>query len=194
MSRGEVVRALKSRGWEERVDIVPAGGFNAKIVKLCPPAAESRVAVKGLGRIVLGQGPLRLRVVVFDRRGEPAPGIRIFVLSPDSLGESVTDNDGVVLVNLPHDRTEATVIAELPEGEVRQRILLAPIGAHTVTFRSIRKIDGPLVTPVEGAAAAVGVTMIVIGAVMGRIFGDILAGVGGSITAASVYSAVSRHV
>lgn len=192
--RGEVVRALKARGWEERVDVVPAGGFNAKIYKLCPPAAESRVAVKGLGRIVLGQGPPRLRVVVSDRRGEPAKGISVVVLSPDNIGEGITDDDGVVLVNIPGGRTEAVIIATLPEGEMRQRVLLDHLGMQTVTFRSVRKVSGPILTMMEGASGVTGITLILIGALIDGTAGVILEGVGGSITIAAAYSTISRHV
>lgn len=192
--RAEVVRALKARGWTEKVDVVPAGGFNAKIYKICPPAAESRVAVSGLGRIILAQGPPGLRVIVHDRRGEPAPGIGIVILAPYNIGEGTTDADGAVLVHLPDKIAEATVVATLPEGEVRQRVLLAPLGMQTVTFRSVRKINGPIITPVEGVAALVGIGMIVFGVTTGGTVGDIAAGIGGSVTAASVYSTVSRHV
>ena len=197
--RPETVRALKTRGWEERVDVVPAGGFNAKIVKLCPPAAESRVAVKGLGRIVLGQGPPRLRVVVTDRRGEPAEGIPVVVLSfvnmqTSNVGEGVTDSDGAVIVNIPHGTGEAIVLATLPEGEIRQRVPLAPLGMQTVSFRSVRKIAGPTVTTMEGAAGAVGIGLVLAGAFTKGTVGVILEGVGGSITIAAAYSLISRHV
>lgn len=150
--------------------------------------------VRPLGKVLLGQGPPRLRIVVTDRRGEPAPGIEVAVLSPGNVGGGTTDSDGAVLVNLPEGKTEAIVIASLPEGEVRQRILLAPLGMQTVSFRSVRKITGPMITPVEGLAAAAGVGMIVAGTVLGRTFGDILTGIGGSVTAAAVYSTISRHV
>lgn len=158
------------------------------------PGAVLRRGIGGLGRIVLGQGPARIRVIVADRRGEPAPGIGVVVAAPDNIGKGVTDDDGAVIVNLPEGRTEAVVFADLPEGEVRQKVLLAPLGMQTVQFRSVRKIDGPLVSPIEGVASAIGIGMIVAGAVFGKTLGDILAGIGGSVTAAAVYSAVSRHV
>lgn len=190
--RPDVVNGLKARGWVEQVDVQPANGFNVKIVKLCPLPASS--SISGLGRIRLGQGPPRLRVTVVDRRGEPAPGIGISVLSPDNIGEGVTDDDGAVVVDVPNGKTEAIVIASLPEGEVRQRVVLTSLGMQTVAFRSIRKISGPLVTPVEGIAVLVGISLIVIGVSVGGVPGDIAAGIGGSVTAASVYSGVSRHV
>lgn len=190
--RPEVVNGLKARGWVEQVDIQPARGFNVKIAKLCPPPAEPRIS--GLGRIVLAQGPPSLRVVVFDRRGEPAPGIGVVILAPYNVGEGTTDSDGAVLVHLPGKIGEAVVVATLPEGEMRQRVLLAPLGMQTVTFRSVRKIDGPVVTPVEGVAGAVGVGLVVLGAILGKTLGDIMTGIGGSVTAAAAYSAISRHV
>jgi hypothetical protein len=135
-----------------------------------------------------------LRVIVTDRRGEPAPGIGITVLSPSNIGEGTTDDDGAFMVDIPEGKTEALVIATLPEGEVRQRILLAPLGMQTVTFRSVRKITGAFITPVEGIAAGAGIGMIITGTLLGGVLGDILTGIGGSVTAASVYSAISRHV
>lgn len=47
MIRREVVNALKARGWEERVDVQPRGGFNEKTLILCPPAATTASPLSG---------------------------------------------------------------------------------------------------------------------------------------------------
>ena len=154
-----------------------------------------REATNDIGWIRLGQTQARLRVAVTDRRGEPAEGIKIIVLGPEGpIGEGVTDGDGAFLWDVTPGISDVVLVALLPEGEARQRVFLLPMGMTTASFRSIRKIDGYLITPVEGVASALGIGMIVTGAVIGKVLGDILMGIGGSITAASVYSAVSRHV
>jgi hypothetical protein len=156
---------------------------------------DRREIVEKIGWINLGQSSARLRVSVMDRRGEPAEGIKIVVLGPrGNLGEGVTDSDGAFLWDVVPDIQEVVLVASLPEGEVRQRVFLSPLGMTTASFRSIKRIDGYLVTPVEGVASIAGVGLIVTGALLGRVFGDIIMGIGGSITAAAVYSAVSRHV
>lgn len=151
-------------------------------------------AIGGLGRVILGQGPARLRISVVDRRGHPGSGIGIVVLSPYNIGEGVTDDDGVVMVNIPEGRTTAEVIATLPEGEMRQKINLAHLGMQTVLFQSVRKINGPVVTLLEGSAIGIGIGMILSGNLIGKTVGAILEGVGGSVTIAGIYSTISRNV
>ncbi|MGH9388947.1 MAG: hypothetical protein ACRD1Z_04975 [Vicinamibacteria bacterium] len=55
MIRREVVNALKARGWEERVDVRPRGGFSEKTLILCPPAASTAPPlsgrINGLGQV-----------------------------------------------------------------------------------------------------------------------------------------------
>lgn len=183
--RTAVVDILRSYGWVERTE--------GNIVKLCPPTTAS-AAVAGLGRIIMGQGPARLRVSVVDRRGQPGAGIPVVVLAPYNIGEGTTDDDGAIIVNLPEKIEQAEVIATLPEGEVRQRVPLAPLGMQTVHFQSIRKIAGPIITLLEGSAIALGAGLIISGILVGKTLGTIMEGVGGSVTIAAAYSTISRQI
>jgi hypothetical protein len=148
-----------------------------------------------MGEIRMGS-PARavLHITVSDRRGEPAPGIPVAVLAPDNIGEGVTDDDGSFSLALPVDLNDAVVLAELPEGEMRQRVLLTPMGAQTVHFKSIKRVNGVLVTTTEGVVGVAGVGLLLTGYFVGGVLGNILAGLGGSASAAAVYSSVSRHV
>lgn len=165
--------------------------------------------VPGLGRIVMGQGPVRLRIVVLDRRGHPMSGVVATVWvdhefqNPDdpnlsmeieSIGQGITDADGAVIVSVPTFKKIADVRVQLPEGDLVKRVNLVQSGMQTVTFNSIRKSEDPIVTLFEASAMSAGVGLILTGILIGKTVGTVLEGIGGSLTFASAYSAISRRV
>ena len=191
--RQAVVNKLKSRGWEDRMEVSQEGHLNVKTLLLCPPGAEkglrgeeemhppaalvARISRSNIGHVSeeeprvqfpssarigyvnLGQTNATLHVIVMDRRGQPGSGVPIVIVSDTSgnIGEGETDGDGVFVSDIPTGMGEATVIASLPEGDVRERVLLAPLGATVATIRSIRKISGPFLTFFEGFMGVAGI-------------------------------------
>lgn len=121
--------------------------------------------VNGLGRFTLGQGPARVRVVVSDRKGEPFPGVPVVVATPaaGNVGEGRTDEDGVLIVQVPAGTNEVTVFANLPEGEIRERSLLSPLGPTIVSVRSVRRAPQPFLTPLELGFGVGGIALFILG-------------------------------
>jgi hypothetical protein len=145
---------------------------------LCPPPAESRINQPGLmvvderrlngydlGEIEgLGEINPQIRITVTDRRGEPAPGISVTVQPSPGVGVSgTTDDDGVFIAPMAANTQTALVTADLPEGSMVQSVSIASDYANTVAFRSIRKINGPLLTPTEMVLGGVGAITTAVG-------------------------------
>lgn len=133
-----------------------------------------------------------LHVIVQDRRGQPGPGVPVVVISDTSgnIGEGETDSDGVFVADIPTGMGAATVVASLPEGDVQERVLLAPMGATVTTIRSIRKISGPFLTIFEGFMGFGGLAVAIAGFITDE---DILKMVGEGAFFAAVFARVGRE-
>jgi hypothetical protein len=200
--RQVVIDKLKSRGWAERMSVDQEGSFNVKTLLLCPPGAASgpRVSrihmtvgshLNDLGYVNLSQASqAKLRVIVMDRRGQPGPGIPVVVVSDTSgnIGEGETDNDGVFEADISTGMEGVTIIATLPEGEVRERVMLAPLGATVATIRSIRKI-GPFITLAEAGIGIGGIAVATLGLI---IKNSVFTMIGEGAFFAAVFSKINR--
>lgn len=204
--RRVVIDALKGRGWVERAE-------EAGTLLLCPPPAEA-TRIRGLMVVhprmgwsgnfpqeqfypwhSMGQAAKKLlRVVVTDRKGNPAKDIQVVVTvtGKGGVGEGVTDADGVF--ELLTAEPLVVPIVSLPEGEVRSSVPMSESGTTATYFRSLRIIDGPFVTGFEAAAGFGGIALSILGAFIGEVPGKVLVSVGSSGLAAAVLSSLSRRM
>ena len=146
-----------------------------------------------IGHVNLAQATgAQLHVIVMDRRGQPGPGIPIVVVSGTSgnIAEGTTDGDGVFIADIPTGMQSAEIVATLPEGEVHEPVMLAPLGATVATIRSIRKISGPFLTIFEGLMGFGGLGTAVLGFILDE---DILKMVGEGAFFAAVFARVGRE-
>lgn len=137
--------------------------------------AQDRGSFRNIGSVYLSQGPAIVRVVVSDRKGDPFPEVPIVI---PGIADGKTDEDGVLIAQVPHGTSEVTVSANLPEGEVRQVARLTPLGASIVHIRSVRKAPGPILTPMEIIAGGGGIGIFITGLATGlkplQVLGEVL--------------------